>query len=52
MDYEYAVVQSSGRVAKRLDGASVQDPSLNLPQRGEIENRRRINQPHSQALPE
>jgi hypothetical protein len=46
---KYAVVQSSGWVVeryggkrtqpKRLDGASVQDPSLNLPQGGEVDNR-------------
>jgi hypothetical protein len=36
---------------KRLDGASMRDPSLNLPQ-GEIDNRLRITQPHSQAAPE
>jgi hypothetical protein len=62
MDSKYTVVQSSGRVVeryrgkrtqpKRLDGASMRDPSLNLPQGGEIDNRLRINQPHSQALPE
>jgi hypothetical protein len=37
---------------KRLDGASVRDPSLNLPQGGEVDNRLRINHPHSQAPPE
>jgi hypothetical protein len=62
MDSKYTVVQSSGRVVecyrgkrtqpKRLDGASMRDPSLNLPQGGEIDNRLRINQPHSQAPPE
>jgi hypothetical protein len=62
MDCKYAVVQSIGRVVehyrgkrtqpKRLDGASVRDPSLNLPQGGEIDNRLRINHPHSQAPPE
>jgi hypothetical protein len=56
MDCKYAVVQSSGRVVeryrgkrtqpKRLDRASMRDPSLNLPQ-GEVDNRLRINQPHS-----
>jgi hypothetical protein len=60
MDCKYAVVQSSGRVVEcyrgkrtqleRLDGASVRDPSLNLPQ--EVDNCLRINQPHSQAPPE
>jgi hypothetical protein len=60
MDSKYTVVQSSGRVVeccrgnrtqpKRLDRASIQDPSLNLPQGGEINNRLRINQPLSQAL--
>jgi hypothetical protein len=59
---KYTVVQSSGRVAehyrgkrtqpKRLDGASMRDPSLNLPQGGEIDTRLRLNQPHSQAPPE
>jgi hypothetical protein len=59
---KYTVVQSSGRVVehyrgkrtkpKRLDGASMRDPSLNLPQGGEIDNRPRLNQPHSQAPPE
>jgi hypothetical protein len=39
------------RQAKRLDGASVRDPALNLPQ-GEVDNRLRINQLHSQAPPE
>jgi hypothetical protein len=58
MDCKYAVVQSNRLVVKRcrgkrtqpkrLDGASVRDPSLNLPQ-GEVDNRLRINQPHSQA---
>jgi hypothetical protein len=33
------------RQAKKLDGASMQDPSLNLAQ-GEVDNRLRINQPH------
>jgi hypothetical protein len=59
MNCKYAVVQSSGRVVeryrgkqtqpKRLDGASVRDPSLNLPQGGEIDNHLRINQPRRQA---
>jgi hypothetical protein len=49
MDCKYAVVESSVQVVecyrgkrtqpKRLDGASVRDPSLNLPQGGEIDNR-------------
>jgi hypothetical protein len=30
----------------------MRDPSLNLPQGGEIDNHLRINQPHSQAPPE
>jgi hypothetical protein len=34
---------------KRLDGASVRDPSVNPPQGGEIDNRLRINQPYSQV---
>jgi hypothetical protein len=61
MDCKYTVVQSSGRVVecyrgKRaqpegLDGASMRDPFLNLPQEGEVDNRLRINQPHSQAPP-
>jgi hypothetical protein len=29
---------------KRLDGASMRDPSLNLPQGGEVDNCLRINQ--------
>jgi hypothetical protein len=37
---------------KRLDGASMRDPSLNLPQGREIDTRLRLNQPHSQAPPE
>jgi hypothetical protein len=37
---------------KRLDRVSMRDPSLNLPQGGEIDNRLRITQPHSQAPPE
>jgi hypothetical protein len=37
---------------KRLDGASVRDPSLNLPQGGEVDNRLRFNHPHSQGPPE
>jgi hypothetical protein len=37
---------------KRLDGASVRDPSLNLPQGGGVDNRLRIKQPHSHAPPE
>jgi hypothetical protein len=55
MDSKYTVVQSSGRVVeryrgeqtqpKRLDGASMQDPSLNLPQGGEIDNRLQIINP-------
>jgi hypothetical protein len=59
MDCKYAVVQPSGRIVeryrgkrtqpKRLDGTSMRDPSLNLPQGGEIDNRLRINQPHRQA---
>jgi hypothetical protein len=36
---------------KRLDAASMRDPSLNLPQGGDVDNRPRINQPHSQAPP-
>jgi hypothetical protein len=64
MDSKYTVVQTSRRAVecyrgkrtqpKRLDGTSMRDPSLNLPQRGEIDNRLRINQPHwhSQAPPE
>jgi hypothetical protein len=62
MDCKYAVVQSGGRVVeryrgkrmqpKRPDGASMRDPSLDLPQGGEIDNRLRINQPHSQVAPE
>jgi hypothetical protein len=35
---------------KRLHGASVRDPSLNLPQGGGVDNRLRINQFHSQAV--
>jgi hypothetical protein len=55
MDSKYTVVQSSGGVVeryrgkrtqpKRLDGASMRDPSLNLPQEGEVDNRLRITQP-------
>jgi hypothetical protein len=51
MDSKHTVAQSSGRVVeryrgkrmqpKRLDGASMRDPSLNLPQGGEIDNRLR-----------
>jgi hypothetical protein len=62
MDSKYTVVQSSGGVVeryrgkrtqpKRLDAASMQDLSLNLPQEGEVDNRLRINQPRSQAPPE
>jgi hypothetical protein len=62
MDSKYTVVQSSGQVVecyqgkrtqpKRLDGVSMQDPSLNLLQGGEIVNRLRINQPRGQAPPE
>jgi hypothetical protein len=37
---------------KRLDGASVRDLSESLPQGGEVNDRLRINQPHSQASPE
>jgi hypothetical protein len=61
MDSKYTVVQSSGRVVeryrgkrtqwKRLDGASMRDPSLDLPQ-GEVDNGLRITQAHSQAPPE
>jgi hypothetical protein len=55
MDFKCTVVQSSGRVVeryrgkrtqpKRLDGASMRDPSLNLRQGGEIDTRLRLNQP-------
>jgi hypothetical protein len=37
---------------KRLDRASVRDPSLNLLQGREVDNRLHINDPHSQAPPE
>jgi hypothetical protein len=37
---------------KRLDGASVRDPVLNLPQGRKVDNRLHINQPHRQAPPE
>jgi hypothetical protein len=37
---------------KRLDGASVQDPFLNMPQGREVDNRLRTNHPHCQAPPE
>jgi hypothetical protein len=62
IDSKYAVVKWNGQVVERyrskrtqpktLDGASMRDPSLNLPQGGEIDNRLRINQPRSQAPPE
>jgi hypothetical protein len=62
MDSKYTVVQSSGQVVeryrgkrtqpKRLDGASIRDPSLNLPQEGKVDDRLQITQSHSQALPE
>jgi hypothetical protein len=55
MDSKYTVVQSSGRVVeryrgkrtqpKRLDGASMRDPSFNLPQGGEIDNHLQIVNP-------
>jgi hypothetical protein len=44
MNSKYTVVQSSV--------TEVRDPSLNLPQGGEIDSRLRINQPHFQAPPE
>jgi hypothetical protein len=61
MDCKCAIVQSSCRVVecyraklmqrRRLDGASPRDLSLNLLQGGEIDNRLRINQLHSQSPP-
>jgi hypothetical protein len=36
-------------VSERNQEASMQDPSLNLPQEGEVDNRLGITQPHSQV---
>jgi hypothetical protein len=56
MDCKYAVVQSSGWVVERHRVSERNrrdwDPSLDLLQGREVDNRLRINQPHSQAPPE
>jgi hypothetical protein len=57
VDCKYSISQLSCRVLPRQANATGEigrglsaDPSLNLPQR-EVDNRLRINQPHSQAPP-